>query len=332
MPRASSGGTDPHNADPTVHAGRACGTRCCRCSSASSARGSRAGARPHRRAAARRHGLHASRFELDAYARARTDDGIDMLEIDDVGRRDPVPLRAPGRHRPGAIASELTRAHVLAVLGLLGQQGQADPAPRPRHGVRRRRGAALQADHRKPDSPECSGPGVDAAVRVRSHSGLSDEVAPRQQREASARGWGRRRRGCRGRQPATGWTITSSTSYDARERPRSCAAAEAGVPMTQRLRHRLDPGPGARRGPAPSLPPRRGAAASERLAGTQRDHRLQLRQGEPVGLLLRRGDHHVDGQERARRAGSSRWAGTLGPVELERLGGALCRRSGGRTT
>ena len=47
------------------------------------------------------------------------------------------------------------------------------------------------------------------------------------------------------------------------------------------------------------------ALRAERLAGTQRDHRLQLRQGEPVGVLLRLGDHHVDGQERARRRGSS---------------------------
>ena len=83
-------------------------------------------------------------FELEAYARARTDDGIDMLAIDDVG--DAIRSRCARRAAidQGAIASELTRAHVLAVLGLLGQKGKADPAPRPRHGVRRGRGAALR--------------------------------------------------------------------------------------------------------------------------------------------------------------------------------------------
>jgi tRNA(Ile)-lysidine synthase len=68
-------------------------------------------------------------FELEAYARARTDDGIDMLEIDDVG--DAIRSRCARRAAidQGAIASELSRAHVLAVLGLLGQKGKEIQLP-----------------------------------------------------------------------------------------------------------------------------------------------------------------------------------------------------------
>ncbi|WP_036227555.1 tRNA lysidine(34) synthetase TilS [Marmoricola sp. URHB0036] len=69
------------------------------------------------------------RFELEAYARARTDDGIDMREIDGVG--DAIRSRCARRAAidQGAIASELSRAHVLAVLGLLGHKGKQIQLP-----------------------------------------------------------------------------------------------------------------------------------------------------------------------------------------------------------
>jgi tRNA(Ile)-lysidine synthase len=68
-------------------------------------------------------------FELEAYARARTDDGIDLLRIDDVG--DAIRSRCVRRAAidQGAIASELTRAHVLAVLALLGHKGKEVQLP-----------------------------------------------------------------------------------------------------------------------------------------------------------------------------------------------------------
>ena len=68
-------------------------------------------------------------FELEAYARARLDDGVDMDEIDDVGEaiRSRVVRRAA--IAAGAIASELTRAHVLAVQHLLGTSGKEIQLP-----------------------------------------------------------------------------------------------------------------------------------------------------------------------------------------------------------
>ncbi len=68
-------------------------------------------------------------FELEAYQRARVDDGVDMLAVDDVGEaiRSRVVRRAA--IEAGAIPSELTRAHVLAVQGLLGTKGKQIQLP-----------------------------------------------------------------------------------------------------------------------------------------------------------------------------------------------------------
>ena len=68
-------------------------------------------------------------FELEAYSRARMADGIDMLEIDDVSQA--IRTRAVRRAaiEAGAIASELTRAHVVAVQGLLGTKGKQVQLP-----------------------------------------------------------------------------------------------------------------------------------------------------------------------------------------------------------
>jgi len=69
------------------------------------------------------------RFELDAYERARVPGGIDLDVIDDVGEA----IRGYAVRRAaidaGAIASELTRAHVLAVLRLLGTKGKEVQLP-----------------------------------------------------------------------------------------------------------------------------------------------------------------------------------------------------------
>ncbi len=68
-------------------------------------------------------------FELDAYRRACTTDGVDMDEIGDAGAaiRSRVVRRAA--IAAGAIPSELTRAHVAAVLGLLGTKGKEIQLP-----------------------------------------------------------------------------------------------------------------------------------------------------------------------------------------------------------
>ncbi len=68
-------------------------------------------------------------FELDAFHRARTADGIDMEVIGDVGPA--IRSRAVRRAaiEAGAIASELTRAHVLAVLRLLDTKGKEIQLP-----------------------------------------------------------------------------------------------------------------------------------------------------------------------------------------------------------
>ena len=68
-------------------------------------------------------------FELDAFHRARTAEGIDLREIDDLGAaiRSRVVRRAA--IEAGAIAPELTRAHVLAVLRLLGTSGKEIQLP-----------------------------------------------------------------------------------------------------------------------------------------------------------------------------------------------------------
>jgi tRNA(Ile)-lysidine synthase len=68
-------------------------------------------------------------LELEAYESARTPDGVDMDAIDDVGEamRSRVARRAA--IQAGAIPSELTRDHVLAVRGLLGTKGKVVQLP-----------------------------------------------------------------------------------------------------------------------------------------------------------------------------------------------------------
>ncbi|MGO4256575.1 tRNA lysidine(34) synthetase TilS [Marmoricola sp. RAF53] len=68
-------------------------------------------------------------FELDAHQRARVPDGVDLDVIDDAGEaiRSRVVRRAA--IEAGAIPSELTRAHVLAVRALLGTRGKEIQLP-----------------------------------------------------------------------------------------------------------------------------------------------------------------------------------------------------------
>jgi tRNA(Ile)-lysidine synthase len=68
-------------------------------------------------------------FELEAYQRARTDDGIDMGEIDDTGEAIRSRCIRRAAIEQGAIPSELARAHVLAVAGLLGTKGKEVQLP-----------------------------------------------------------------------------------------------------------------------------------------------------------------------------------------------------------
>jgi len=68
-------------------------------------------------------------FELEAFQRARTDDGIDMGEIGDVGEAIRSRTVRRAAISAGAIASELTRAHVLAVLRLLDVRGKQVQLP-----------------------------------------------------------------------------------------------------------------------------------------------------------------------------------------------------------
>ncbi len=68
-------------------------------------------------------------FELAAYERARTDDGLDHDAIDDVGPAIQSRCIRRAAIDQGAIASELTRAHVLAVHGLLGTRGKQIQLP-----------------------------------------------------------------------------------------------------------------------------------------------------------------------------------------------------------
>ena len=68
-------------------------------------------------------------FELDAFHRARTANGVDMEEVGDVGAA--IRSRAVRRAaiEAGAIASDLTRAHVLDVLRLIGTRGKEIQLP-----------------------------------------------------------------------------------------------------------------------------------------------------------------------------------------------------------
>lgn len=68
-------------------------------------------------------------FELDAFRQASTDDGIDMLAIDDVGEAIRTSVVRRAAIKAGAIPSELTRDHVLAVLALLGTTGKVVQLP-----------------------------------------------------------------------------------------------------------------------------------------------------------------------------------------------------------
>jgi tRNA(Ile)-lysidine synthase len=68
-------------------------------------------------------------FELEAFRRASTDDGVDMDQIDDVGEAIRTRVVRRAAIAAGAIASELSRAHVLAVLALLGQKGKQIQLP-----------------------------------------------------------------------------------------------------------------------------------------------------------------------------------------------------------
>ncbi len=68
-------------------------------------------------------------FELEAFHAARTADGIDLRSIDDAGEAIRSRTVRRAAIAAGAIASELTRAHVLAVLGLLGVKGKQIQLP-----------------------------------------------------------------------------------------------------------------------------------------------------------------------------------------------------------
>ncbi len=118
----------PPQRRPPLHPVTGADTACCRCSSASSGRGSRR-PWPGPASSCATTWTSSSRSSCQAYARARTDDGIDLDEIDDVG----AAIRSRCIRRAaidqGAIASELTHAHVRAVAGLLGVKGKEIQLP-----------------------------------------------------------------------------------------------------------------------------------------------------------------------------------------------------------
>lgn len=68
-------------------------------------------------------------FALAAHQRARVEGGLDMRAIADVGEAVGSRVVRAAAIEAGAIPSELTRHHVLAVLGLLGSTGRAVQLP-----------------------------------------------------------------------------------------------------------------------------------------------------------------------------------------------------------
>jgi tRNA(Ile)-lysidine synthase len=65
----------------------------------------------------------------DAWARARVDDGVDLDAVDDAAAAVRSRLVRRAAIEAGAIPSELTRAHVLALLRLLGTTGKVVQLP-----------------------------------------------------------------------------------------------------------------------------------------------------------------------------------------------------------
>jgi tRNA(Ile)-lysidine synthase len=68
-------------------------------------------------------------FALAAHDRARVDGGVDLLEVDDVGDAIRSRVVRAAAIEAGAIPSELTHAHVRALLGLLGCTGKVVQLP-----------------------------------------------------------------------------------------------------------------------------------------------------------------------------------------------------------
>jgi tRNA(Ile)-lysidine synthase len=66
---------------------------------------------------------------LEAHRRARVTGGVDLDEIDDAGAAIRSRVVRAAAIEAGAIPSELTHAHVLAVLGLLGTTGKEIQLP-----------------------------------------------------------------------------------------------------------------------------------------------------------------------------------------------------------
>ncbi|MGY2872976.1 tRNA(Ile)-lysidine synthase [Marmoricola sp. URHA0025 HA25] len=68
-------------------------------------------------------------FALDAHRQARVEDGVDMLAIDDAGEAVRSRVVRAAAIEAGAIPSELTHAHVRAVVGVLGSTGKEIQLP-----------------------------------------------------------------------------------------------------------------------------------------------------------------------------------------------------------
>ncbi len=68
-------------------------------------------------------------FALEAYRRARTEDGVDLGRLDDLAPAVRTRVVRRAAVAAGAVATELTRAHVLAVCRLLGTSGKQVQLP-----------------------------------------------------------------------------------------------------------------------------------------------------------------------------------------------------------
>lgn len=68
-------------------------------------------------------------FAQQAHDRARVEGGVDLGEIDDVGEAIRTRVARAAAIEAGAAPAELTRGHVLAILGLLGTKGKVVQLP-----------------------------------------------------------------------------------------------------------------------------------------------------------------------------------------------------------
>ncbi len=238
---------------------------------------------------------------------ARLDDGLSIVALEAMSAAIRTRVLRLAALEAGALPAELFHSHVLEMDRLVTDWHGQKWVDLPGHVRAVREGGRLTIGPQFPivqivRPPVTAGraafrsglPGITSGPRDREIAQPSASAS----RERVVSRVGEASEGVPTKAPATGWSITSSTSYD-EARSRISAAADSGVPMTQRrdiASSRLWCVVGDRL----LLGLLDQALGEQRLAGAQRDHRLELRQREPVGFLLGVGDDGVDRQERAR--------------------------------